>query len=85
MRLTPELFFDTDKVKVSSSGKVLTIQANALQYDTEYKIDVKIYRTQSLVLAPGQQVFYFKTGEKPVERAIVVNPSFPEFGVMFRR
>ena len=35
---------DASKVQVSSAGNVLTIQAGALKWDTQYKINVKVFK-----------------------------------------
>ena len=64
---------------------MLTIQTGALGWDTEYKINVKVYKQG--VNAPGEEIYKFdRTAAWPLfaQNAIEVVNVFPITGKMFR-
>ena len=60
---------------------MLTIQAFALQFETKYKLTVKVFSPSAAIVAPGEEVLRFETGVQPVIGTLKVEPSI---GEMFR-
>lgn len=75
---------DASKVQVSSAGNVLTIQAGALKWDTQYKINVKVFKQG--VNAPGEEIHTFaKTAYWPLYAQNALSMEvLPIKGNMFR-
>ena len=60
---------------------MLTIQAYALQFETQYKLTVKVFSPSAAIVAPGEEVLRFETGVQPLIGSLKVEPSI---GEMFR-
>ena len=41
---------------------MLTIQAYALQFETQYKLTVKVFSPSAAIVAPGEEIMRFETG-----------------------
>jgi hypothetical protein len=63
-------------VSQSAGNTVLTIKANALQFDTEYNILVKVFNSASSTTTPGEKAFVFTTFKSPQVGELTVDPSF---------